>query len=323
MEFRRSVLAANETITANTVVSYDLPVDPLSHILFTILFAQNQANTQLSFANIAAVLSRIEVLYKGSAIYSMNGLDALAVGRFVCGFESWGVNAVGDDNDLLSFTFVIPMGRKLYDPRECYPVTSRGELILQVTYAASFTQIDGASAQIETVELPQASPEQFLKMTTLTLTPSATGQNDIDLPIGNHLDSLVLWGTTIPAANVATTTIDELEIRVNNVEKYYSRSFFESIHNSAGRRLPAPGFWGNHVHQMDAAAFAQYDDVSANKPSNHILANHLHVPFDIHQDGDFLLDARALSSFVLRFQAGDTNAMRCIPCEIVEASKGV
>lgn len=323
MLFTHSVLAPNKSVTAGTVVSYDLPVNPLSHVLMTLTFSQNQANTQLAFANIPAMISKIEVLYKGSAVYSLNGLDALALGIMVCGFESWLVNYAGADNDLVSLTFLVPMGRTLYNPVECFPRSTRGELILQVTYASSFTQIDTVLAQFETIELPEAAPDKFLKATTLSVTPTATGQLDIDLPIGNLVSDLVLWGTTIPSGSTATTTIDELEIRVDNDERFYSRTFFETLHNMAGMKRAAPGYLGNHIHQIDGAAFAQYMDSSANKPSNHILSNHLHVPFDINQDGKFILDAKGLSSFVLRIQAGDTNALRCVPCEIVDASKGV
>ena len=318
--FTHSVLAPNEAVVAGTVVSYDLPVSPLSHCLVTLKFAQNVANTPLSFANVAAMIGKIEVLYKGSAVYSMNGIDAMACGIFINGFESWGVNAYGADNDLRSFTFLVPFGRRLYDPKECYPASTRGELILQVTYQAAFVEIDAVSAQIETVELPEASPAQFLRMTTLSVTPTAAGQLDVDLPIGNKLSDLVLFHTTIPCADVATTTIQEVEIRVNNDERYYSRSYFETLHNMAGRMRAAPGYWGYHTHDLGDAAFAQYMDTDPPDPCDHILKNHLHMPFDVLGDGTYILDAGGLSSFELRMQVGDTNAIRIIPVEIVAAS---
>lgn len=321
--FIHSVLAQNETITANTVVSYDLPVNPLSHILLTVKFAQDQANTQLTFANIAAMLSKVEVLYKGSAVLSMNGIDALAAGIFVGGFESWGVNALGADNELRSFTYLLPLTRFLYSPRECYPSSTRGELILQVTYASSFTQIDGASAQIETIELPDASPERYLKMTTLSVTPSATGELDIDLPIGNDISDLVLWGTTIPTGATATTTIQYIQLLLDNERKWFSQSNFETLHGMAGRLRAAPGYWGSHTHDLADAAYAQYMDTSPPDPVNHILSNHLHVPFDVTKDGLYILPTAGLSSLSCRISAGDTNPLRVIPCEIVSAARRV
>lgn len=321
MEFLESMMVSNESVSAGDVKTYDLPVNPLSHALLTMKFAQNQANTQLTFSNIPLMITKIEVLYKGASVFSMNGLDAIACARYLLGFESWGVNATGADNDLLSFTFLIPFGRKLFWPAECYPASMRGELILQVTFASSFTQIDGVTLQVQTFELLNASPERYLRQTTLTRTPTATGDVEIDLPIGNKISDVVLWGTTIPAADTATRTITDVRLQVNNVEKYYTKGFYESLHNMAGMKLPAPGYWGNHIHQQDAAAFAQYQDSSAVKPANHILSNHIHLPIDVNVDGEFILDTKGLSDLELVINAGDTNPLRVLPCEIVSAAE--
>ncbi|MCK4958172.1 MAG: hypothetical protein KAT00_02205 [Planctomycetes bacterium] len=318
-KFLQAMMITNQSVAVSAVITEDLPVHPLSHALVTLKFAQNQADTQLTFANILATLTRIEVLYKGSAVYSLNGLDAFALGRMVCGFESWGVNATGADNDLLSFTFLVPFGRRLFDPKECYPASMRGELQLQLTFASAFTQIDGMTLQVSTFELLEAAPERYMRCTTLVRTPTATGDTSIDLPIGNKLSDIVLWGTTIPLADASTTTIQNVRLQVDNVEQYYTRSFFEGLHNSAGRRLPAPGYWAGHIHQQDAAAFAQYQDSSAVKPGNHVLSNHLWMPIDINRDGEFALDTRGLSDLELVIDAGDTNPLRVIPCEIVSA----
>lgn len=319
-KFLQAMVVTNASIAEGAIVTEDLPVHPLSHVLVTLKFAQDLANTQLAFANILALLTRIEVLYKGAAVYALNGLDTFALNRFVCGFESWGVNALGADNELRSFTFMIPFGRKLFDPKECYPASMRGELQIQLTFAASFTEIDAVTLQISAYELLEAAPEQYLRCTTLTRTPAATGDVSIDLPIGNRLSDLVLFGTTIPSAATATTTIQNIRLQVDNVESYYTREFFEGLHNAAGRRLPAPGYWAGHLHQTDAATFSQFDDTALVKPGNHVLSNHLWLPIDIHRDGEFALDTRGLSDLELVIDAGDTNPLRVIPCEMVSAA---
>ncbi len=79
--FTHSVIVPNESVTAGTSPSWDCPVSPLSHLLCTVKFAQNQANTQLTFANIALMISKLEVLYKGSAVCSLNGIDLMAAGN--------------------------------------------------------------------------------------------------------------------------------------------------------------------------------------------------------------------------------------------------
>ncbi len=323
MEFIHSVLAHDETIVVGTVISYDLPVNPLSHTLLTIKYAQNKANDKLLFSNVLAMISRIEVLYKGSAVFSMSGLDAYACGLLVNRFESWGMNNDGNDNDERALTLLIPHTRTLYSPQECYPRTTRGELILQITYAAAFTDIDTVFAQIETIELPDAAPEQFIKMTTLAVTPTAAGQLDIELPIGNEISELVLWGATIPAADVDTSTLDKLEILVDNINRFYAESNIETIHNMAGRQFAAPGYHGYHVHRLTAAAFAQWDDTSPVIPADHVISNHLHMPFDIFRDGRYALQTLGKSDVVVRIDAGDTGAIRVIPVEIVKSMGSV
>lgn len=318
--FTHSIVVPNEAVTANTSPSYDLPVSPLSHLLFTIKFAQNQADTQLTFSNIALMISKLEVLYKGSAVCSLNGIDLMAAGLLVCDFESWGVNANGDDNELLSFTFLVPFSRQLYSPVEAYPKTARGELIIQVTWASSFTQIDGVSLQVEAVELPEANPQRFLKMTSSSVTPTATGEFDVELPIGNQISDIILFGTTIPTADSATTTIQTITIRKNNSEFMYSKTYFETLHNMAGRLRAAPGYWAGHEHRIIVATPAQYHDVGLVKPGNHMIPNHLLVPFDVRRDGEHILRTDDANDLNIRIDAGDTNLVRVNPCEVVQVS---
>ena len=323
MEFIHSVLAHDEAVAVGTVISYDLPVNPLSHTLVTIKYAQNVANDKLLFSNVLAIISKIEVLYKGSAVFSMSGLDAYACGLLVNRFESWSMNEDGNDDDERAITILVPHTRTLYSPTECYPRTTRGELILQITYAAAFTNIDTTFAQIETVEIPNAAPEQFIKMTTLARTPTATGQLDIELPIGNEISELVLWGETIPAADADTSTLDKLEILVDNINHFYAESNIETIHNMAGRMFAAPGYHGFHVHRLTAAAFAQWDDTSPVIPADHVIAHHLHLPFDIFRDGRFALQTAGKSDVIVRIDAGDTGDIRVIPVEIVKGAGSV
>lgn len=323
MEFIHSVLAQDETVTAGTVVSYDLPVNPLSHILLTLKFKQDETYKHLPWAKIPLILSKVEVLYKGSAIFSMNGVDAVACGIFVNAFESWGVNALAADNTERSITILVPLTRTLYSDRECFPRSTRGELILQVTYASSFTGIDTVKAQIETVELPDAAPESFLRMTTLSVTPSATGELDIELPIGNPISELVIFGTTIPLEAADLATIEYAQILVDNYRRFYSHTNFETLHNMAARRHNPPGFWGLHTHQVSAASATGYTRTLPVDPDDHIIANHLWMPFDIERDGKYILETAGKSDVVVRIYAGDQNPIRVVPCEIVAAAGGV
>lgn len=324
MEFIHSVLAQNETCAVGTVVSYDLPVNPLSHILVTLKYKRTDAaaDGEPTFAETLALMSKIEVLYKGSAIFSMSGADAVAAGLMVCGFESWGHNYLGVAAEECSFTFLVPLGRILYDPRECFPRSTRGELVLQITYATAFTGVAALKAQIETVELPDASPEQFLRMTTLSFTPSVAGEHDIELPIGNPISELVLYGEIKPAGIVDEVSLSYLQILVDNYRRFYSHTNFETVHNMAGRMRCPPGYWMAHTHWSEADAGLTGPQFAG----NHLLSHYVHLPFDIFGDGRYALETAGKSDVILRVfvdTAGEDKKIRVIPCEIVPASRGV
>lgn len=323
MEFIHSVLAQNESVTQGTVIPYDLPVNPLSHILLTIKQQQSEANLPVAYGNMRGTIAKIEVLYKGSAVFSMSGCDALDMATLLMGFQYWGVNDCGNNNDWRTITYLVPFGRKLYWPRECYPASTRGELILHVTYGSAFAGFDEHLAQIETIELPDAAPERFLRMTTLSVTPSATGEHDVDLPIGHPISDLILFGTSIPAAAVDLASIQYVQIMVDNHRVFYSHANFDTLHNMAGLYTTPPGYWGGHVHRLTAGSYAQYADTSVVIPKNHECEQRLRIPFDINMDGEFILETAGKSSVVCRIYAGVADAMRVIPCEIVPAAGGV
>ncbi len=323
MEFIHSVLAQNEAVVAGTVVSYDLPVNPLSHILHTLKYTRTDAaaDTEPTFAETLALIDKVEVLYKGSAIFSMSGADAVAAGLLVCGFESWGLNYLGTAVEECSFTFLVPLTRVLYSERECFPRSTRGELILQVTYGA-LTGATVVKAQIETVELPDASPEQYLRMTTLSFTPAVAGEHDIELPIGNPISELVLYGETKPAGVVDEVSLSFIQILIDNYRRFYSHANFETVHNMAGRMRCPPGYWMAHTHWLEALASL----TGVQFPGNHLLSHYVHVPFDIFGDGRYTLETAGKSDVILRIYvdtAGEDKKIRVIPCEIVGAGRGV
>jgi len=322
-EFIHSVLAQNDAVTAGTVVSYDLPVNPLSFIIFTLRFQQDKADVQLDWDNVDAMICKIEVLYKGSAIYSSNGSDLEALNAMLLGYVPWINNRLGDDNEYTFFTFILPFGRTLYDPRECFPRSTRGELVLQITYQAAFVDLDNVSLQAETVELPEASPERFLRITTLSRTPTAAGELDIELPIGNRIAAVLFWGTTVPLADANTQTLTYGQLLIDNQRRWFSHTNFECWRQLAGVRYRPPTEHGYHIHQLDGAAYAQYMDTSVVKYRNDRSLQHLMWDFDPLRDGLYLLDTAGASDVIARVYAGDTNPLRVLPCELIGGGAGV
>jgi len=316
-KFIHSVLAQYEAVVAGTVITYDLPVNPLSFILLTLRFQQDKADLQMDWDNVDAMLAKVEVLYKGSAIFSAAGTDIEALQCMLMGYEPWIHNRLGDDDEFTYFTFLIPMGRKLYHPAECFPRSTRGELQLQITYQAAFSEIDAVFACIETVELPEASPGRYLRVTTLSVTPTAVGEMDVELPIGHPIAGVLFFGTTVPLVDVNTQTLTYFQLLVDNQREYYSMTNFENWHQLAALRHKPPIAHGYHIHQIDGATYAQYMDTSVVKYRNDRCIQHHWVEFDPNRDDMYLLQTAGKSDVVARVYAGDQNALRVLPCELI------
>ena len=298
MQFIRSVLVQDESISAGDIKNYDLPVNPLSHIIFTLKGLN--VTDEASLSEILARLEKIEVLYHGSSVISLSGADLFALNVIMLGKEPILANQVADDNATRYLSLIIPFGRKLFNPAECLPETSKGELKLRVTFSSTETAIDGLILQVETVELIGATPEKFLKATTITKTPE-TGDNDIDLPIGNKLAGVLLFGTTIVAGTSWTNTIEKVKFLVDNIEYDYSEANWESLHGDLMTKIGQKENYDGSADNDDVAHYALLD-------------------FSPNDGDDFLVDTSGKSRVHLRINAGDTNEIRVIPIELT--SKG-
>lgn len=318
MEFLRSVLAQDESVTASTTVTYDLPVNSLSHVLFTLLFA-NDTGTITNYSAVAAALAQIakmEVLFRGQSIISGSASDLARIMQYVTGWPIGQVQQVDTDNAYRAMTIPICLGRRPFDPLECFPETRKGELQLQVTYAAAQTGIDTLKAQVETVELLGAKPSNHLKITTHSLTPAAAGEVDLDLPIGNMLLGALLYSTTTPAGATTTISADYARLQVDNVERYFAKANWESLRGEGQLRAPMLLHNQGHTHYLSSVAAA--GDVDQQEAGVTGLEKYAFLDLDPRGDGQYALDTSKAHRVNLRLYAGDTNAIRCLPVELVK-----
>jgi len=297
-DFIRSVVAQNASIAAGETVTYDLPTNPLSHLIFTIRGLN--VTDEASLGQILSRLTSVNILYRGSNIISMNGADLNAMNAMLFGHAPMLENQVATDNAARTLSLIIPLGRKLYDGSECFPATNRGELQCQIVLDSTVTDIDNIAYQIESVELPGAKPTAFLKATTLSLTPASVGAVDLALPIANKYAYIMLYSTTVPSGTTFTTTISKLKLLANSKETYYALANWESLH----------GELVNIIGQLE-----QYDASADNDDFN----NYSLLNFDPTKDGAYILDSKGMSQLVLRVTAGDTNIFRAITMELVAA----
>lgn len=299
MEFLRSVLAQDEAIAADGTFTYDLPTNPLSHLALTIK-ALNVAD-EATWENIADLVTKCQVLYKGTSVINLNGQELAALNAIMLGHEPIITNCAATDDGVRSLGLIVPFGRRLYNPGECYPATKAADLKLQLDLDIATLEADGLIMQIETIELPAATPSHHLKCVKLAPEAPAVGENDVPLPIGNIYAGILLWGTTIPLTTSWTTTIDKVKLLANSLEHYYSSTNWESLHADLIHRLGMATQMRSSFTDDDFANFALLD-------------------FDPYQANEFLFNTAGLSDLKLRITAGDTNVFEVFPIELVSVT---
>ncbi len=317
--FIRSVLAQEEDITASTVVTYDLPVNPLSFILITMRWQDGAAlgNTADPIADLLSFIDRIDVLIGGAAVYSMNGADSYYYSQFITGWAPQIINLVDASGERHYLSWLIPMTRFPYARDEALPSMARGVSQLQLTYPAAVGTVDSPAIILETVELPGANPVKHLKATSMNFTPAASGNNDIDLPLGNPLIGIMLFGTTVPTGTSTDRSIGQVKLLLDNTEHGFAESNWESFHAESMMKAPMNVAIDMHTHVMAANT----DVVVGGQRLGIVGRNrYAYIDFDPLRDESYMVPTDALKSARLRINSeGVTTAIRLIPVEMMQA----
>lgn len=294
--FRKLAIISDKAITAGAVEQYDLPALPMSHILFT--FKCLNVTDEATLAEILARVTNISIKDLGRVVFDMSMADLYAMNCVYFGKEPILTNIIATDNATRCITLIIPFGRKLFTPDECYPARAHGDVKMIVTLNSTETACDGVIYNIEVVTLPDASPSVFMKAYTKSYNIAAVGDNEVDLERGNKLIGLLMWSYTVPATTVWTASIDRARLMANNVEHVVAMNYWEIIHGDLLRKC---GYIGDH-----SAAYG-----------GDKLVNYGYWDFDPNLDGMYLIETEGLRSFDFKFYAGDTESIRLIPLELV------
>lgn len=320
MEFLRQVLVQDETFAVSTTRTDDLPVNPLSMVLLTMRYLNDTADLDdySAIAGLLAQVARVEILYKGSAIVSGSLADIARVSAVMLGRPPQQTLATIVNSDARSITVPILLGRKPYCPKECFPAVRRGELQLQLTTAAATTGIKTPTVQIETVELLGATPERFLKYTTISKTPTATGDHDVDIPIGNKIPGMLLFGTTVPAGAALTASFGQLRLLLDNVEHYYARTNWETLHNELMLRVSESVASGTYKsRENDAVGYTADALTDGEHGAIGFFNAYAYLDFDPRGDDSYLLDTAGRARIHLRINADVADAIRVLPLELI------
>jgi hypothetical protein len=210
---------------------------------------------------------------------------------------------------------ILPFGRIPYHPAWAFPASRRGELQLQVTSAATVGTVDSPAHIIETVELLDSTPRNFLKYTTISKTPSAAGEHDVDLPIGNPIIGAGLFATQVPTGVVTSRDIGEIRLLVDNIEQIVAKSNWEAFQQEQTMRNGLDLMTNRHTH-----AQAANTDVVTGMQLLGILgaARYAYLDWDPLKDMTYALQTRGRSRVNFRINAETTfTAIRVIPVEVM------
>ena len=315
--FLRTVLVQNRAEAADRSFQEDLPVNPLSMILFTLRAQNAAAITTGNLSTLAAMITSLGVVFRGQDVIRGSLTDLAYLMACVTGMVPWGVRSTAADDAFISVTFPLCLGRRPFNTDECFPATRRGDLILDCTIDVAITQFDTPVLQIETVELLDAKPGAFMKATTLSHTMASTGQDSVRLPIGNPLLGALLFATTVPTISARTSTWEQMRVKVDNVEYGYAKTNWDTVHGELVRRIRNDmAFLSSHTHQYDGSSGGTAVS-SAEVGIGLADASYGYLDFDPDSSGEWAIDTAGRADVVIQRDSGVADAGRVIPVELV------
>jgi hypothetical protein len=317
-----SIQQRNFALTAGAQLAFNLPVNPLSFVLMTLRARDLTAVTspRVALSALLGLITQIQVQFKGADLWNTNAVDAyVAAGALTRRLPKH--NAPEFTATAYRYvTLLVPFTRFLYKPDECLPATRSGELRMIITPAASFAGFDTVSLQVETIELLDAQPKQFVKSTTLSRTNPATGFNDVDLPLGNPLIGATIFVTTVPVGTALSGSIIDAQLLVDNVQFTYASTMWETLQGLLSNRIPSPWEPWSHAHIENlAAAYAQGATTDLTAQARDIFRQYAFMDWDpIEAMPDtYLLQTEGRGRVIIRMNNGVADAVRIIPHELV------
>jgi len=298
MEFNRQNLLRDHT-TATETIELDLPIDPLSHVLIA-MDAYNVTD-EATLAELLAFVNWVDIARKGVTVFHAQSEDLYAMNCRHFGHYPELTGKLATDNEARNLCLIVPLGRRVFDPTECHPATKRGELVLRINTTVPAASADESTINVECVSLPGATPTAYLKTTEYVIgAPAGTGNNFIDLPLGNKIVRVQLRLTTIPTTSSHTYGVDLATVLVDNNESGYVSARAQCLQADHGLVID---------HQHGSIAAQGVDQID----------NVVWLDFDPVNDGQFLLDTEGHESVQLRLEMGVAEATTALIHELVTA----
>lgn len=318
----RTIVRQEQPFAAgDAAITDNLPVNPLSFVDVTIRGAAAAALTLPSYANMLGVLQRVEVLFKGSSIISLTPADLFFLQAAMDWLPSIAQPHSDSGADRWAITLRVSFSRVPFWVKEGFPASRSGELQIRYTPAAAFTNVQTPSLNVESEEILDGAFANYLKYTTISRTPTATGEQDVDLPIGNDVAKVALFATTVPTGVAVTSSMREVRLLVDNQEALIPRTRWDTLHAQAMMAAQGHAWLYEHVHRLAAGAPAGDALVEAAQQTGaHIFANYGLLDFDPLRDDAYLFHTNGRSQVKLRINADVADAQRIIPVEMIKVA---
>jgi hypothetical protein len=318
-----SVAVQERAVAADGVETFDLSVNPLSVVLLNIRpLNDNAALGSFQRAmGLAGSINRATINWLGSSVVSMSGRDIVALNYFRHGMIPFEANGDDTDNERRCLTLPILLGRFAYDKKSCLPATRRGELTMELDIDIADTGYDGFRYSVETVELLGADPSEYERKITVSKTFAATGDQDVELPIGHDVRGVLLFGTTPFGGAAPAPSWGRVSLMLNNEQVGYSSTDFEVAHQLVqlmGRQPPTGEF---HTHRSDvtqASATQESGGPIDGGAGGEGFENYAYLDCDPTRDDDFSIPTKGANDFLIRTTAETADAVRAIPVERIK-----
>lgn len=324
MRFLHSIARPNTDFAASSSFNtIDLPVNPLSLILLNFELTNANPAALLTYSAIDDLLTNVTsviVKHKGENIISGQLRDLVAVNSLLFGrFPGW--DRLAQTNaGIRRVTIPLGFGRKAYDPKECFPATSRGNLTLDLTRGANPAGFSDVNLTVETVELIEAEPERYLKYTPQAQT-AVVGQFDQALPIGNPYLALVFFDTALATLDTATSSWGQVKLLKDNVEQYYPLSDAQTLAGMNNMFMQGIPMDPGHVHGYDGAQAGMAVSDDASIPVSQGLRGYFVMNFDPTGDGLYQMETAGAADIKVRAVGTSATAVRVTPVELVSVKK--
>jgi len=319
--FLHSIAMPNTDLVASAdITPFDLPVNPLSVILLRFEItnvAPGVVDTTYSaIDDVITQITNVRVQHKGEDILQGSLRDLMLLNMiFQRAYPGW--HKLDQlDNAVRSFVFPLCLGRRAYDPDSCFPATTRGNLRFFMTAGADGAAYDDINFSVETVELIEAQPKEYVKVTT-NARDSVAGQFDQILPIGNELLGILLFDTGLRDTLAAAYSWGSVKLLKDNVEQYYPTSDIETLAAMLHMQRMCMSIPAGHQHMYQGNEAGAALSAETHTPLVNDMRGYAYLDFDPLRDGSYALETAGAADLRLRGQGDAASAVRALPIERV------